>query len=176
MNSKYYIIIASLLLVLNIALIIDRTTIVQQQQAIKFKPISEESSFTKTFFETFTFSFNDGGMVALVIINQDACLMCIYNEIELLNQFAHQQDKFMVLSIGSDRSFLEKNNLNLEYFHFNSLNDVFNDVNDISIEPVLMILDRNFIYDILKVNLNKPLTYKIREAQYDYAVGLLDLR
>lgn len=82
-------------------------------------------------------------------------------------------EQLIVIQIGNNKNALKDSGLRVDYLFYESLDQIFNDRVDFNtLNPVSIILDKNFIYHVRKVDLAKPKSDYLTQSYYNYALNL----
>lgn len=103
------------------------------------------------------FKSNGVDPLVLIIVGDKGCSQCINHEVKTLNAYKEQLgDNVFLISIGRDENFLKNYEVEIEYLHLSNLSEVFKNNIDIP-NPISLVIDKNFIYDLRVVTNGKPL-------------------
>ena len=110
----------------------------------------------------------------LTIIQENGCVSCIGQEIELIDSISTElNDRLIVIYAGRNEGLLKNSGLQKEYLFYNSLDEVFNEPLVLSsLNPISLVLDKNFIYNVREVDLAKPKSEYLTESYYSYILSL----
>ena len=119
-------------------------------------------------------SNGDKRFYVISIIQERGCSSCIRNEISAINNLPKNVwEQLIVVHIGSNREILRNSGLSVNYLSFESIDNLFDEPVDYnSLNPISLILDKNFIYDVRKVDVTKHKSELITESFYDYIEDL----
>lgn len=120
---------------------------------------------------------NDERFFAITIIQETGCATCIKEEIEATNNLSKESlHQLIVIFVGENEDALKNSGLSMDYLFYNSFDEIFIELVELdTLNPMSLVLDKNFIYELRKVDLTKPKDTFLTKSYYIYLESLFSL-